>query len=260
MKARLQFVRWMLGAALCGAVSLTCAAQKNHPAPPPPRHNHTQYARQNHPQYARQKPPKQQNQSQPKQNPNRPPASQSHPVAPPPSVNHPNQGAGAGANNAPGRNLTPRQQLGVGAPKPWLQTMRSLTPAQRERFFQNSSAFRSMSPEKQNRIRQQFNQWDHMTPQQRADQVDRENTWRQLTPAQRQHIKSDVFPRYQQLPPERQKAINRRLEILKNMPESARNQRLSDPKFTEGMNDEDKAMLHDLSHMHVGGAPDPPGE
>jgi hypothetical protein len=44
------------------------------------------------------------------------------------------------------------------------------------------------------------------------------------------------------------------------MPESARNERLNDPKFTEGMSNDDKAMLHDLSHMHIGGAPDPPAE
>ncbi len=44
------------------------------------------------------------------------------------------------------------------------------------------------------------------------------------------------------------------------MPEAARNQHLNDPNFTRGMSDEDKVMLHDLSHLHVGGAPEPPGE
>jgi hypothetical protein len=252
MRARLQFVRWMLGVALCGAVSLTCAAQKNHPAPPPPR--------QNHPQYARQKPPKPQNQNQPKQNPNRPPANQSHPVAPPPSPNHSNQGAGVGANNAQGRNLTPRQQLGVGAPKPWLQQMRQMPPAQRERFFQSSPAFQRMAPEQQNKIRQQFNRWDHMTPQQKADQTAKEDVWRRMTPEQRQHVKNDVLPRWRQMSPDRQQAVQQKLRVLQNMPESARNQRLNDPEFTRGMSDEDKATLRDLSHLHVGGAPDPPGE
>jgi hypothetical protein len=33
---------------------------------------------------------------------------------------------------------------------------------------------------------------------------------------------------------------------------------LNDPDFTRGMSEEDKATLHDLSHLHVGGAPDPP--
>ena len=59
--------------------------------------------------------------------------------------------------------------------------------------------------------------------------------------------------------PQRQKAIRQRLGVLQNMPESARNQHLSDPNFTRGMSEEDKAMLHDLAHMHMG-APDPPSE
>jgi hypothetical protein len=253
MRTGIQFVRWMLGVALCGIVSLACVAQqKNHPAPPPPR--------QDRPHFKQQQPPKPQNQNQTKGNPNRPPVNQERPAGQQPSVNRPNQGTGAGANSAEGRNLTPRQQLGVGAPRPWIQKMRQLPPAQRERFFQSSPAFQRMPPEQQNKIRQRFNRWDHMTQQQKIDQTEKEAVWAKMTPEQREHIKNDVFPRYQQLPPERQKAINRRLEILKNMPESARNQRLSDPKFTEGMNDDDKAMLHDLSHMHVGGPPDPPGE
>jgi hypothetical protein len=44
--------------------------------------------------------------------------------------------------------------------------------------------------------------------------------------------------------------------VLQNMPESARNQRLSDPRFTQGMSDEDRSTLRDLSHLHVGGSPE----
>ena len=84
--------------------------------------------------------------------------------------------------------------------------------------------------------------------------------WNRLTPEQRNHIKNDVAPKWQQLPPDRQRAIRSRLNVLKNMPESARNQHLNDPNFTRGMSDDDKAMLRELSHMHVGGAPEPPSE
>jgi len=62
------------------------------------------------------------------------------------------------------------------------------------------------------------------------------------------------------MPPERRQAIQQRLRVLQNMPESARNQRLNDPNFTRGMSDDDRATLRDLSHLHVGGAPDPPNE
>jgi hypothetical protein len=253
MRTGLQFVRWMLGVALCGIVSLPCAAQqKSHPAPPPPR--------QDRPQFRQQQPPRPQNQNPPKGNPNRPPVNQGRPAGQQPSFNRPNQGTGAGANNEAGRNLTPRQQLGVGTPRPWIQRMRQLPPSQRERFFQNSPAFQRMPPEQQNKIRQQFNRWDHMNAQQRIDQTEKEAVWAKMTPQQREHIKNDVLPTWRQMPQDRRQAIQQKLRVLQNMPESARNQRLNDPKFTEGMSDEDRATLRDLSHLHVGGAPDPPGE
>lgn len=117
-----------------------------------------------------------------------------------------------------------------------------------------------MAPEQQDKIRQQFDQWDHMTSQQRADQVEKERNWQSLNPEQRNHIKNDVLPKWRQMSTDRRQAIQQKLRVLQNMPESARNQRLNDPKFTEGMSDEDKATLRDLSHMHIGGAPDPPSE
>ena len=150
--------------------------------------------------------------------------------------------------------------MGGGAPRPWVDQMRSLTPQQREQVLQNSKAFQNHSPDKQNKIRQQFNQWDRMTPQQRADQQVKENNWRQLTPEQREHIKSDVLPKWKEMPWDRQQMMKQKLGVLQNMPESARNQRLNDPNFTKGMSDDEKSMLRDLSHTHLGGAPEPPGE
>jgi len=126
--------------------------------------------------------------------------------------------------------------------------------------LQNSKAFQNLSPEKQNKIRQQFSQWDHLTPQQQASLRENENTWRKLTPEQQQHIKNDVLPKWQQMPWERQQVMKQKLGVLQNMPESARNQRLNDPNFTKGMTDDEKSMLHDLSHTHVGGAPEFPSE
>ena len=135
-----------------------------------------------------------------------------------------------------------------------------MSPQQRERAMQSSPAFQKLPPEQQNKIRNNFNQWDQKTPQQRADQREKEANWRNMTPPQREHIKNDVLPQWRQMPKDRQDAITKRLGILKNMPESAKNQRLNDPKFTEGMSEEDKATLRDLSHLHVGGPPDPPSE
>jgi hypothetical protein len=170
--------------------------------------------------------------------------------------------SGGGSPDGPnaGARLTPRQQVGAGSARPaFVDRMREFTPQQRERVLQGSKTFQNLAPDQQNRIRQQFNQWDRMSSQQRADLREKENTWRNLTPEQRQYIKGDVMPRWRQMPWQRQQVIQQKLGVLQNMPESARNRRLSDPNFTRGMSDEDRAMLHDLSHLHVGGAPDPPG-
>ncbi|HVM92371.1 MAG TPA: DUF3106 domain-containing protein, partial [Terriglobales bacterium] len=106
--------------------------------------------------------------------------------------------------------------------------------------------------------RQQFNQWDRMTPQQQSDLRSKERTWREMTPEQREHIKNDVLPKWRQLPWDRQQVLKQKLGVLQNMPESARNQRLNDPNFMRGLSDDERSVLKDLSHTHVGGPPDNP--
>lgn len=203
------------------------------------------------------------NANRPPANPNRAPANPNRSISRPPQFHAGPQGNfnnGARPGYGARGNITPRQQLGVGAARPWVDQMRDLSPQQRERVLQNSRAFQNLSPDQQNKIHQQFNQWDRMTPLQRADQRTKEDTWRRMTPEQRDHIKNDVMPKWRHMPWDRQQVMKQRLGVLQNMPESARNQRLNDPNFTRGMSDDEKSMLHDLSHTHVGGTPEPPGE
>ncbi|HVS86647.1 MAG TPA: DUF3106 domain-containing protein [Candidatus Acidoferrum sp.] len=119
---------------------------------------------------------------------------------------------------------------------------------------------RELSPEERQRLQQNQRRFNQLTPQQKDDMRRRAEVWQRMTPGQQTHVKSDVLPKWKQLPPDRQRAIQHRLAVLQNMPESARNQHLHDPNFTRGMSEEDKATLRDLSHLHVGGAPEPPGE
>ena len=237
------------------ALPLMVQAQNPH-ADRPPQHQAPPHASQPHPQnHNANRPPANPNRPGPNANGgnNRPQGAQNG--RPETDRNHEN-----GVRNGQGAGLSTRQQMGVGAPRPWVDQMRSLTPQQREQILQSSKAFQSLSPDKQAKIRQQFNQWDRMTPQQRADQQIKENNWRQLTPEQREHIKNDVLPRWKQMPWDRQQTMKQKLGVLQNMPESARNQRLNDPNFTRGMSDDEKSMLRDLSHTHLGGAPEPPTE
>jgi hypothetical protein len=130
----------------------------------------------------------------------------------------------------------------------------SYTPPQPQRKFSD------MTPQERQKILDNNNRYRNLSPAQREELGRRAEQWNRLTPQQQSHIRNDVLPKWRQMPLERRQAIRQRLRVLQNMPESARNQRLSDPEFTRGMSDEDKATLRDLSHLHVGGAPDPPGE
>ena len=49
------------------------------------------------------------------------------------------------------------------------------------------------------------------------------------------------------------------LHSLRNTSEAERQAKLNDPAFVEGLNPEDREMLGQLAHLHVGMAPDSPG-
>jgi hypothetical protein len=145
-------------------------------------------------------------------------------------------------NNAPRANADPNRPPS------------SYTPPQTQRKFSD------LSPQEKQRVLDNYNRFSRMSPAQRQELQGRIATWNRLTPVQKSHIRNDVLPKWRQMPSDRRQAIRQRLRVLQNMPEFARNQRLNDPKFTEGMSDEDRATLRDLSHLHVGAPPDAPNE
>ena len=231
MKLRLQFGGLLMAVGISAVFAMPCMAQKpqgrgaaqnrpaNKPANPP-------------------RPPKQAD---------RPPRNQG-------GQNGPNANARPGGNANPNGNRppnpggqngqvngNPNRPPNAGNPQSNARRFQDLTPQEKQKVLQNQEKFNRLPPQKQQEI------------------IAAEKNWRKLTPEQQTHIKNDVLPTWKQMPPDRQKAIRQRLGVLQNMPESARNQHLNDPNFTRGMSEEDKAMLRDLSHMHVG-APDPPGE
>lgn len=120
--------------------------------------------------------------------------------------------------------------------------------------------FNDLSPQEKQKVLEYNRRLQKLPPAQRQELQERAQVWSKLTPAQKNHIRNDVLPKWRQMPQDRRQAIRQRLRVLQNMPESARNERLNDPNFTRGMTEEDKATLRDLSHLHVGGAPDPPSE
>jgi hypothetical protein len=243
MKRRVQFGKWLLAAASIALLALPCAAQKHDNKPPQPQ-------RQQQPKPPRQERRQQRQENRRTQN-NRP------------NVNRP--GNDRPRNAAPNREPQKRQPDSMGMiggnrpPSARGESGQSNLNPNRPPNANNSQAkpkrFQDLSPKE----RQNYEKFNRLPPQRQQEIRDNARAWGKLTAEQQNHIKNEVFPKWQQMSPERQRAVRQRLGVLQNMPESARNQHLNDPNFTRGMSDEDKAMLHDLSHMHVG-APDPPSE
>ena len=235
MKRRIQFGKWLLTVASIALFALPCAAQKREANKPP--------------QQPRQQ-PKAQRQERRQQQENR--RAQN---------NRPN-------NDRPRNNVAPNREPQNRQPESMGMVGGNRPPSAHESGQPNFNRppnannrpskpknYRDLSPkEKQN-----YEKFNRLPAQRQQEIRDNARAWGRLTPEQQSHIKNDVFPRWQQMSPDRQRAIRQRLGVLQNMPESARNQHLNDPNFTRGMNEEDKTMLRDLSHMHVG-APDPPNE
>ena len=239
MSRKLQIGKWIAELGIClalaapGHAQVRANAQQNRP----PQNQHQQKEQKHQQQERQQRQQGNQGGREAQRNANRPPQA-----------------------NAGRSNLEPRAN--GNANRPQANTERT-NPAPRANGNPNRppSAYappaRTLTPQERRRNEQQFSR---LPPQQQQELRDRQRVWIEMTPQQRNHIKNDVLPKWQQLPPDRQRAIRSRLNVLKNMPEAARNQHLNDPNFTRGMSEQDKAMLHDLSHLHVGGAPEPPGE
>jgi uncharacterized protein DUF3106 len=227
MKRKLQFAGWLMALGISAVVALPCLAHgaranggQNRPAAKPPK-------------------PQPQRQAQ----------SQEHRQQQQPARRAQNERQNSGANRPPNPNANRPAGTTNNNPN---RPPSAYTPPKRN--------FNDLSPQDKQKVLQSYKNFQKLTPAQRQQQKEAAENWGKLTPEQKNHIRNEVIPKWKQLPPDRQRAISQRLGVLKNMPESARNQHLNDPNFTRGMSEEDKATLKDLSHMHVGGAPEPPSE
>ena len=240
MMRKLQFAGWLIALGLSATLAMPAFAQG-------PRANWAQNRQDN-------KPPKQQNQPQRQQPPRqrqrqeqkRDNRQQRQEIR-----RAQNERQNSGANRPPSSNPNRADLMGTPNINP-NRPPSAYTPPPQKKFNQ-------LSPQEQRKVVENYNKERNLTPAQRQEINGRIDKWNKLTPEQKDHVRNDLAPKWKQLPDGRRRAIQQRLGVLQNMPESARNQHLNDPNFTRGMSEEDKAMLRDLSHLHVG-APDPPNE
>ena len=142
-----------------------------------------------------------------------------------------------------------------GLPPKWVENMRDMSPDEQEKFMQNDARFRNLPPERQGQIRQNLQKWNGLTPQQQQQLKDREAALERMTPGQRQYFTSTVLPRWQAMPQDRRQVINRHLAMLGQMSPETQQAAMDDPKFTQGMSEDEQQMLRDLNSMR-----NPPNE
>lgn len=139
-----------------------------------------------------------------------------------------------------------------------IERLQDLPPGRQEQFMRNNQRFLSLPPEQQAIIRQHLEAWNRLTSGQQQELRDRQHIWEMMTLAQKRYVNQVLLPRWSQLAVERRQAILQRLHTLRNLTEPDRQAKLNDPSFTEGLNPEDREMLGQLAHLHVGMAPDSP--
>jgi hypothetical protein len=161
--------------------------------------------------------------------------------------------------SAPAPNAMGLRPNANNLPPKAIERLQDLPPHRQEKFLQNNERFQSLPPQQQAQIRQRLQAWNRLTPGQQQNLRERQQIWEQMTPAQRGYVQQSLLPHWEQLAPPRRQAILQRLHSLRDMSESERQAKLNDPAFVEGMNPEDREMLGQLAHLHVGMAPDAPG-
>jgi len=242
MKRKLQFAGWLVALGMSAVLAAPSFAQE-------PRANRAQNRQDNRPprqqsQPPRQQPPRQQQQRQEQRQERRQQQQESRRAQ--------NERQNSGGNRPPNPNVNRADMMGQPNINPNRPPSAYTPPPKKE--------FNSLSPQERQKVLENNRRLQKLPPAQRQELQARAQVWNRMTPQQRQHVRNDVLPKWQQMPADRRQAIQQRLRVLQNMPESARNQRLNDPNFTRGMSEEDRATLHDLSHLHVAGAPEPPNE
>src|SRR5260370_26878219 len=196
MKPRIQLVGWLMALGMSAAVAAPCLAQG-------PRANWAQNRQDN-------KPPKEQRQQQ------RQEQRQERRQPQQGARRSQNERQNSGANRPPNSNAN-RAEIGTRpSNNPNRPPSAYTLPPRRD--------FNSLSPQEKRKVLQDNRRLQNLPPAQRQELQERAQVWNKPTPEQRQHIRNDVRPRRQQLPPDRRGATPQRLIALTHMPDVARNQ------------------------------------
>ena len=151
--------------------------------------------------------------------------------------------------SGPQRNEQSNLRGMAGLPPRWIEKLRELPPDQQERFLRNNERFQNLPPWRQEQIRRNLQRWNNLTPEQKQEARSAEAAFERMTPQQRQYVRNTLLPQWRALPRERRQAINRHLAVLRNMSPSTQQAALNDPRFLQGLNENERSMLRELNSL-----------
>lgn len=152
----------------------------------------------------------------------------------------------ANANRAKGQ---PNARAMEGLPSKWAAQLRDMSPEEQQRFMQNNQQFQHLPPERQDQIRQNLQRWNNLTPEQKQRAREAEAALERMTPEQRQYVRETLLPKWQAMPLERRRVMNRHLAMLRNMSPATQEAALNDPRFMQGLSPEEQSMLRELNSL-----------
>lgn len=151
--------------------------------------------------------------------------------------------------NANSAKAKPNARAMEGLPSKWAAQLRDMSPEEQQRFMQNNQQFQHLPPERQDQIRQNLQRWNNLTPEQKQRAREAEAALERMTPEQRQYVRETLLPKWQAMPLERRRAMNRHLAMLRNMSPATQETALNDPRFMQGLSPEEQSMLRELNSL-----------
>lgn len=151
--------------------------------------------------------------------------------------------------NANGEKGKPNVRTMEGLPPKWGEQLRDMSPEEQQQFMQNNEQFQHLPPERQDQIRRNLQRWNSLSPEQKQKARQAEAALERMTPEQRQYVRNTLLPKWQAMPLERRKAINRHLAMLRNMSPATQQTALNDPQFMQGLSPDEQSMVRELNSL-----------
>jgi hypothetical protein len=131
----------------------------------------------------------------------------------------------------------------------WLRQNSNLTPAQQEQKLENDPVFRSLTPDKQQKLLDRLHVFNSLSPEKKQKVLGRMETFEHLTPAQQTEAQN-LYQRYRGLPPNQQTQVSQAYKQLRLMTPEQREQYFNSDEFKNGMNEEQRSLLHGMSELY----------